>query len=94
MEDNESSGAHLEPLPDFKTISDEDLNALIERLEKEENRVSYERRLLQGKIDILRSERTSRMKGRGVGEVDVDRLADILASRRTPDVGAPDGEAA
>lgn len=92
MEDKQSSGAHLEPLPDFKTLSDDDLNELIERLEKEENRVSYERRLLQGKIDILRSERAARIKGEGGREVDVDRLADILSSRRTPDVGAPDGD--
>jgi hypothetical protein len=93
VEHKESGGAHLEPLPDFSTLSDDDLNALIDRLEKEENRVSYERRLLQGKIDILRGERTARMKGQSVGEVDVDQLADILSSRRTPDVNAPTEDA-
>jgi hypothetical protein len=84
----------VEPLPDLGRLSDDDLKALIERLEAEENEVSYRRRLLQGRIDILRAERTARMKGRGMGEVDVDVdvLTDILSSRSTPTVGAPDEE--
>lgn len=74
----------VEPLPELGSLSDEDLKALIERLEVEENQVSYRRRLLQGRIDILRAERTARLKGTGGGDVDVDRLTDILASRATP----------
>jgi hypothetical protein len=82
----------VEPLPDLGSLSDDDLKALIERLEAEEDEVSYRRRLLQGRIDILRAERTARMKGRGMGEVDVDVdvLTDILSSRGAPAVGAPD----
>jgi hypothetical protein len=56
----------------------------------EEHRVSYERRLLHGKIDILRAELQARLQ-KQVGdadsplhEVDVDRLADILASKAPP----------
>ena len=56
----------MEALPDLGTLSDEDLKALIEKLELEENEVSYRRRLLQGRIDILRAERTARLKGTGV----------------------------
>ncbi len=84
----------MEPLPDFGSLSDEDLKELIDRLEAEENEVSYRRRLLQGRIDILRAERTARMKGKGMGEVDVDVdvLTDILSSRGTPSVSAPDEE--
>ncbi len=75
----------LEPLPDLGSLSDDDLKSLIERLEGEENEVSYRRRLLQGRIDILRAERTARLKGSGGGgDVDVDRLTDILAARATP----------
>jgi ribosomal protein S1 len=79
----------MEPLPDFGTLSDDDLKSLIEELEREENEVSYRRRILQGRIDILRAERTARLKGGGVSEVDVDRLTDILASRRTPEDATP-----
>jgi hypothetical protein len=71
-------------LPDLATLSDDDLKSLIEELEAEEDEVSYRRRLLQGRIDILRAERTARLKSSGVGEVDVDRLTDILASRGAP----------
>jgi hypothetical protein len=74
----------MESLPDLATLSDDDLRRLIEELEQEENEVSYRRRLLQGRIDILRAERTARLKGKGVGDVDVERLTDILASRSSP----------
>jgi len=75
---------HVQPLPDLATLSDDDLKSLIEELTVEENDVSYRRRLLQGRIDILRAERTARLKGKGVSDVDVDRLTDILASRSSP----------
>ena len=75
----------MEALPDLGTLSDEDLKELIERLEAEENEVSYRRRLLQGRIDILRAERTARLKGRGAPDVDIERLTDILSSRSTPE---------
>jgi hypothetical protein len=74
----------MEPLPDLATLSDDDLKTLIEQLTEEENDVSYRRRLLQGKIDILRAERTARLKGKGVSDVDVERLTDILSSRSAP----------
>lgn len=82
---------HEQALPDLATLSDDDLKALIEELEAEENEVSYRRRLLQGRIDILRAERTARLKGKGVSDVDVDRLTDILAARSSP---TPSGEEA
>ena len=74
----------MEPLPDLGTLSDEDLKSQIEELEKEENEVSFRRRMLQGRIDILRAERTARLKGKGVTDVDVERLTDILSSRSAP----------
>jgi hypothetical protein len=74
----------MEPLPDLATLSDDDLKTLIEQLTEEENEVSFRRRLLQGKIDILRAERTARLKGKGVSDVDVERLTDILSARTAP----------
>lgn len=74
----------MEPLPDLAELSDGDLKSLIERLEEEENEVSFRRRMLQGRIDILRAERTARLKGAGVTDVDVEKLTDILSARSAP----------
>jgi hypothetical protein len=74
----------MDPLPDLATLSDDDLKRLIEELTQEENEVSFRRRLLQGRIDILRAERTAPLKGKGVSDVDVDALTDILSSRSAP----------
>jgi hypothetical protein len=80
----------VEPLPDLATLSDSDLKELIDDLQREEHEVSYRRRLLHGKIDILRAElvaRLQRQMGEGEGplsEVDVDRLTEILAGKATP----------
>ena len=74
----------MEPLPDLAQLSDDDLKSLIEKLEEEENEVSFRRRMLQGRIDILRAERTARLKGAGVTDVDVEKLTDILSARSSP----------
>ena len=74
----------MESLPDLATLSDDDLKTLIDQLTEEENEVSFRRRLLQGRIDILRAERTARLKGKGVSDVDVEALTDILSSRSAP----------
>ena len=80
----------MDVLPDFTTISDDELKALIERYVREEEEVSYRRRLLHGKIDILRAELVDRVKRRASGtstalsEIDIDRLTDILAHRGPP----------
>jgi RsiG-like len=80
----------LEPLPDLATLSDSDLKRLIDDLQHEEQKVSYRRRLLHGKIDILRAELVARLQrqvGAGespLSEVDVDRLTEILAGKATP----------
>jgi hypothetical protein len=78
----------VEPLPDLASLSDADLKSLIEELQNEEQEVSYRRRILHGKIDILRAElvaRRQQSQGRSVlDEVDVDRLAEILAAKAPP----------
>jgi len=55
----------VEPLPDLATLSDADLKKLIADLMQEENEVSYQRRLLHGKIDILRAELVARLQKTG-----------------------------
>jgi hypothetical protein len=78
----------VEPLPDLASLSDHDLKQLIEDLMKEENEVSYRRRLLHGKIDILRAELVARLKETGgksvLEQVDVESLTDILTSKAAP----------
>jgi RsiG-like len=74
----------VEALPDFNELSDDDLDLLIDELQRKESEVSYERRLLQGKIDILRAERVARKRAKGV-HVDVDRLSDILSRKASPE---------
>ena len=78
----------MEPLPDLGSLSDEGLKELIDDLEHQEREVSYERRLLHGKIDILRAELVARLQSSGgrsvLDQVDVDRLTDILAGKASP----------
>jgi hypothetical protein len=77
----------MEALPDLATLSDSDLKALIKQLEVEENDISYRRRLLHGKLDILRAELVARLQKKGEGElgqVDLDRLTEILAGKAAP----------
>src|SRR5439155_21510465 len=78
----------VELLPDLGSLSDEELKRLIDELQAEEHKVSYERRLLHGKIDILRAEVVARLQesgGRSVlDQVDVERLTEILTGKTTP----------
>ena len=77
----------MEALPDLTTLNDADLKALIVKLEDEENELSYRRRILHGKIDILRAELVVRLRSKGEGElaqIDVDRLSEILTGKASP----------
>ena len=73
--------------PDLSSMSDAELRELIDELTDEEREISYRRRLLHGKIDILRAELVNRLKSkREAGDVlftgeDVEHLTDILAGR-------------
>ena len=80
----------MEPLPDLGSLSDHDLKSLIDDYTREEQEVSYRRRILHGKIDILRAELVARLQkteGRSVlDQVDVESLTDILAGKAAPRV--------
>ena len=73
----------MEPLPDLSTLTDDNLRVMIRDLEKEEDEISYRRRLLHGRLDILRAERTARFKQKHV-EPDVGSLTDILTGNFPP----------
>jgi hypothetical protein len=78
----------VELLPDLASLSDVDLKRLIQELQDEEREVSYRRRLLHGKIDILRAEYQARLKAAGpesiLSQVDVETLTEILAGKAAP----------
>ncbi len=80
----------MEPLPDLNSLSDADLKRLIDELTREEQEVSFRRRILHGKIDILRAELVARLQktqGRSVlDQVDVDSLTAILTGKAAPPV--------
>ncbi len=52
----------METLPDLLPLSDDELSRLLAQLEDGEDSISRRRRLLHGRIDILRAERTGRLK--------------------------------
>ena len=81
----------MDTFPDLGSLSDQELKDLIQQLTDEEQEVSYRRRILHGKIDILRAELVNRLRKKHEGgeEVisgaDVQRLTDILAGRAASD---------
>jgi hypothetical protein len=87
----------METFPDLGSLTDIELKDLIQELTAEETEISYKRRILHGKIDILRAELVNRLrKKHDGGEVmitgdDVQRLTDILAHRQT-DTPLQDGQ--
>ncbi len=82
--------------PDVSSMSDDELKDLIDTLADEEREVSYRRRLLHGKIDIMRAELVNRLKAKREGGeapltgADVQTLTDILLGK-VPDP-PPDDE--
>jgi RsiG-like len=79
MEDN--------TFPDIGSMSDEELKDLIAQLADEEREVSYRRRILHGRIDILRAELVNRLRTkREEGDPlitgdDVQKLTEILLGK-------------
>ncbi len=73
--------------PDLGSLSDEELKGLIDKLTQEEDEISYKRRVLHGKIDILRAELVNRLRQkRERGDTlfsgdDVAQLTEILAGK-------------
>ena len=81
-----SDSRYDDVLIDLENKSNEELRSVLDELYEEEQRISYRRRVLHGKIDILRAELVRRLQGQreAGGDVisggDVERLIEILAS--------------
>ena len=52
----------METLPDLLSLSDAELSSLLSRIEDGEEAISRRRRVLHGRIDILRAERIERLR--------------------------------
>jgi hypothetical protein len=76
-----------ETFPDIGSLSDDELKDLINELTDEERGVSYRRRVLHGKIDILRAELVNRLRTKHeagsatITGADVQQLTDILLGK-------------
>jgi hypothetical protein len=74
----------MDTFPDLGSLTDQELKDLIKELTDEENEVSYRRRILHGRIDILRAELVNRLRRKDesgelvISGADVQRLTDIL----------------
>jgi hypothetical protein len=75
-----------ESLLNLEDKSNEELRAVLDRLSVEENIISYRRRVLHGRIDILRAELVRRLaekhsEGQDViSGADIDKLIEILSN--------------
>jgi hypothetical protein len=80
----------LDTFPDLGALSDQELKDLIDELTEEEQEVSYRRRILHGRIDILRAELANRLnRTRAEGESaisgdDIQELTNILSGKGIP----------
>ncbi len=81
-----SDSSHDDVLIDLESKTNDELREVLNELYEEEQKISYRRRVLHGKIDILKAELVRRLKGEreAGGDVisggDVERLIHILAS--------------
>ena len=72
---------------DLGSLTDKELKELIDSLTEEENEISYKRRVLHGKIDILRAELVNRLRQKRehgdslISGDDVEQLTQILAGK-------------
>jgi hypothetical protein len=80
----------MDSFPDLEALSEQELKDLIRELTEEEQEVSYRRRILHGRIDILRAELVNRLRGKHqageavISGADVQQLTQILARKGIP----------
>ena len=87
-----------ETFPDLGSLSDAELKDVIRQLTEEETEISYRRRILHGKIDILRAELVNRLRHKHEGGEalitgeDVQRLTDILSQGTRGELDPPQAD--
>ena len=80
----------MDTFPDLGALSDLELKEMIQQLTEDEQDVSYQRRILHGKIDILRAELVNRLRKKheqgesAISGADVQQLTDILSGKAIP----------
>ena len=74
--------------PDLTDLSEGDLRLRLKALSDEERDVSYRRRVLQGRIDLIRAE----LVRRGGAALSPEDLARVLLGDSSKDVPPPGGE--
>ena len=67
-------GFDWEGTVDLTALSEEELRGRLEELVEEERSISYRRRILQGRIDLIRAE----LVGRGAAALGPEALARVL----------------
>jgi hypothetical protein len=81
----------MDTFPDLGALTDAELKEMIEQLTEQEQEVSYQRRLLHGRIDILRAELVNRLRKKheagesAISGADVQQLTDILSGKAIPE---------
>lgn len=69
-----TQGEGWEDMPDLTAMPEDELRQRLDELVEEEHRVSYQRRVLQGRIDIIRAE----LVRRGGVTLSPEELARVL----------------
>ena len=78
-------------LLNLENKNDKELRAVLDELYEEEKQISFRRRILHGKIDIVRQELVRRLnkqhkQGQALfGQKDITKLTDILSKALTDD---------
>jgi hypothetical protein len=91
VEGEGGGGYGWEEAPDLTSISEEELRARLKELAEEERKISYHRRVLQGRIDLIRAE----LVRRGGVTLSPEELARVLLGREDQSSGGwgrPPGE--
>ena len=81
----------MDTFPDLGALSDPELKDMIQQLTEDEQEVSYQRRILHGRIDILRAELVNRLRKKheegesAISGADVEQLTNILSGKAIPE---------